>query len=198
MSACVALGVRSGDLGRGLDSIDLVVLDECYNLTEVEVAALAGSQLASPNSQTIYTSTPPVQDEHPNCHVLAGLRRQGQARQPDLYFAEWRAPEGLDRGDPETWRLASPSYGVIQKERDVQRLFAKATTPTARALFDADYLGWGDYPRDAAEVKPPIPLEAWNEMAIGDDARADRPLRRGRRPLAGPVHLGHRRGATHH
>jgi hypothetical protein len=25
------------------------------------------------------------------------------------------------------WRLASPSYGVIQKERDVQRLFSKAT-----------------------------------------------------------------------
>jgi hypothetical protein len=167
--ARVALGLRSGDLGKGLDSVDLVVFDEAYNLTEVEVSALAGSQLASPNSRTIYTSTPPVQDEHPNCHVLAGLRRLGQARQPDLYFGEWRAPEGLDRGDPETWRFASPSYGVIQKERDVQRLYSKATTPTAQKLFDADYLGRGDYPRDAAEVKPPIPAEVWDGMAVDDD-----------------------------
>jgi hypothetical protein len=162
--ACVALGVRSGDLGRGLDRIDLVVFDEAYNLTEDEVASLAGSQLASPNSQTIYASTPPVYAKHPNCRVLADIRRLGKARHQDLYFAEWAAPEGMNRNDPEAWRLASPSYGVIQKQRDVQRLHSKAASPLAKALFDADYLGWGDYPIDAADVEPVIPEGIWQAM----------------------------------
>src|SRR5271168_3884802 len=58
--ASISFGVRSGDLGRGLDSIDLLVFDEAYNLSDQEVSALTGAQLASPNSQTIYASTPAV------------------------------------------------------------------------------------------------------------------------------------------
>ncbi len=162
--ASVSLGVRSGDLGRGLDRIDLVIFDEAYNLTEDEVGALAGSQLASPSSQTIYASTAPVQDRHPNCFVLAGMRRLGLAGAPDLYYAEWRAPEGMSRDDPEAWRLANPSYGVIQKARDLERIRNKATSLPALALFDADYLGWGDYPVEASEIAPLITADAWNAM----------------------------------
>jgi phage terminase large subunit-like protein len=162
--ARVAFGVRSGDLGRGLDRIDLVVFDEAYNLTEDEVASLAGSQLAAPSSQTIYASTAPVADRHPNCFVLAGMRRLGLAGTPDLYFAEWRAPEGMSRDDPEAYRLANPSYGVIQKERDLERIRNKATSLPALALFDADYLGWGDYPRDQADIAAIIPAELWQAM----------------------------------
>jgi len=162
--ATVSLGVRSPDLGRGLDHIDLVVFDEAYNLTEPEVAALTGAQLASPNAQTIYTSTPPVWEVHPNCQVLNDLRRLGQERQPDLYFAEWGAPRDMDRGHPETWRLASPSFGVIQKERDLRRMLAKATTPAARALFDADMLGWGSWPPDESAIGSVISPEVWATM----------------------------------
>jgi hypothetical protein len=163
--AIVALGVRSGDLGRGLDRIDLVILDEAYDLTEAEVAALTGAQLSSPNAQTIYASTPAVWEKHANCQVLSDLRRLGQQRQADLYFAEWAAPKDAPRDDPETWRLASPSYGVIQKERDVRRMLAKATTPTARALFDADVLGWGDWPPDESETGSVMSAEVWQTMA---------------------------------
>jgi hypothetical protein len=163
--AIVALGVRSGDLGRGMDAVDLVIFDEAYNLSEVEVSALTGAQLSSPNAQTIYTSTPPVWEKHPNCQVLSDLRRLGQQRQPDLYFAEWCAPEDAPRDDPETWRLASPSFGVIQKERDIRRMLAKARTPAALALFDADVLGWGDYPPDEADIAPVISAELWETMA---------------------------------
>ncbi len=163
--AIVALGVRSGDLGRGMDAVDLVIFDEAYNLSEVEVSALTGAQLASPNSQTIYTSTPAVWEKHPHCQVLADMRRLGQQRQADLYFAEWAAPEGSPRDDPETWRLASPSFGIIQKERDVRRMLAKASTPAAKALFDADVLGWGDWPPDESELGSVISAEVWATMA---------------------------------
>jgi hypothetical protein len=163
--ASVAFGVRSGDLGRGYDAVDLEIFDEIYDLTEAEVAALTGAQLSAPNAQTIYASTPPVWGNHVNCSVLSDLRRLGQQRQADLYFAEWGAPAGMARDDPEAWRLASPSFGVIQKERDVRRMLAKATTPTARALFDADVLGWGDYPPDESESGAVISSEVWASMA---------------------------------
>jgi len=123
--ASLAIGVRSGDLGRGYSAVDLCVFDESYDLTEAEVAALTGAQLSSPNAQTIYASTPAVWEKHSNCQVLSDLRRLGQKRQSDLYFSEWAAPADAPRDSPETWRLASPSYGVIQKERDVRRMLLR-------------------------------------------------------------------------
>jgi len=81
----------------------------------------------------------------------------------------------MARDDPEAWRLASPSYGVIQKERDVRRMLAKATTPAAKALFDADVLGWGSWPPDESELTSVIPPEVWDAMA------AEAPL------LVGPI-----------
>jgi hypothetical protein len=97
--------------------------------------------------------------------VLTDLRRLGQERQADLYFAEWCAPADAGRDDPETWRIASPSFGVIQKERDVRRMLAKATTPAARALFDADVLGWGDWPPDESQLGSAISAEVWDALA---------------------------------
>lgn len=168
--ARVRFGVRSGDLGRGFDRIDLITFDEAYNLDEAEVASLTGSQLASPNAQTIYTSTPVVRDVHPNCSVFAGIRRRGRRKEKDLLYLEFAAPEPVDdderaerRNDPETWRLASPSYGVIQKERDVERFRKVATTRTALELFDADYCGWGDWPPDELDVDRAINSALWEE-----------------------------------
>jgi hypothetical protein len=47
----------------------------------------------------------------------------------------------------------------------VRRMLAKATTPTARALFNADVLGWGDWPPDESESGTVIPAETWAAMA---------------------------------
>lgn len=174
--AKVAFGVRSGDLGRGLTKVALVIFDEAYNLTEDEVAALVGSQIATGfmahDAQTIYASTPPLKDRHPNCHVLAGLRRNGYRRTANLYFREHRAPDPADdaerahmRDDPEIWRIANPSFGVIQNERNMRRLRDKATTRSALALFDADYLGLGDYPPDELGHDPIVDPEVWADMA---------------------------------
>jgi hypothetical protein len=202
--AVLALGVRSGDLGRGMDDLSLVAFDESYNLSEVEVSALTGAQLSAANAQTIYTSTPPVWEKHPNCQVLSDLRRLGQQRNPDLYFAEWAAPKDAPREDPETWRLASPSFGIIQKERDVSRMLAKATTPTARALFDADVLGWGQWPPDESELGSVISAETWADLkadtppeltgpiAIAVDRSNDRKtwaIASARRTVEGRVHV---------
>lgn len=168
-------GVRSTDLGRGLDQIDLVVFDEAYNLTPAEVAALTGAQMASPNAQTIYTSTAPVASVHSFCDIFAGLRdlglkgyRNPVERDPDLHYSEYCAPDPpadeLERAearlDRELWRLASPSHGVISQDRDIEaNRKVLCINAEGVALWEADYLGWGEWPTTGDEHEPVIPIE---------------------------------------
>lgn len=163
--ASVQLGVRSGDLGRGMDAVDLVVFDEAYNLRETEVSALVGAQLSSATNQTIYASTAPVFDQHPNCQVLSDMRKLGLQKQPDLYLAEFCAEDVMPRDDPATWAYANPSYGLLAKPRDIARLHAKSKTPDALALFKADILGLGSWPPDESEIGSVISAEVWATMA---------------------------------
>ncbi|MCG5431228.1 hypothetical protein LV457_02850 [Mycobacterium sp. MYCO198283] len=168
-------GVRSTDLGRGLDQIDLVVFDEAYNLTEAEVAALTGSQIASSNAQTIYTSTAPVASIHPFCEIFGGVRERGKAGHHDpergdplLWYSEYCAPDpprderarAAARLDRELWRLASPSHGVISKDRDIDAIRKVLCVNAAGvALWEADYLGWGEWPATEEAREPVIPIE---------------------------------------
>lgn len=168
-------GVRSVDLGRGLDMIDLVVFDEAYNLTPAETASLTGAQLASPNAQTIYTSTAPVASVHTFCHIFANLRELGlkgyrnpDEADPDLLFSEYCAPDppadeverAEARLDRELWRLASPSHGVISQDRDIEaNRKVLCIDSEGVALWEADYLGWGEWPTTEDNREPVIPIE---------------------------------------
>ncbi len=164
----VEFGPRSQDFGRGYTEVDLLILDEAYDLDPGEEANLTGAQSAAKNPQTIYISTSPVASVHPKCHALAGLHRLGHKRAPDLYYALYAAPRGARRDDSESWVLAQPSYGVATNEREIRSKLQKAKTVEQRAIFDADYLGWGDYPPDEDEIGSPIPEAVWTDMANPD------------------------------
>lgn len=164
------LGVRGGDLGRGLTKVDLVIFDEAYNLQEDEVSALTGAQRASDNPQTIYTSTPAVQTKHPHCQVLADMLRNGEREEEDLFVAVWAAPKPKTkleliaaRNDRHMWAQGNPSLGVVISERTLKSDRMKAKTTTALALFDADTMGWGDYPKAEDERDPVINLDIWRK-----------------------------------
>lgn len=148
---------RSGDF-RGPDKIDLVIYDEAYNLTDSEMSAISPTQLAAPNPQTVYLSSAVNQEIHANGQVLALIRdralkaiRAGATR-TGLYYAEYAAPAPADdlpdgqrrrlREDPATWRLANPSYGVIQTEAKVRKLLIELSAKS----FEVEVLGWGDWP----------------------------------------------------
>jgi hypothetical protein len=174
--ASITLGVRSGDLGRGVDRVDRLVIDESYSLTDPELGALAPTQLASKNPQTIYLSTPVDFETQPNCQVIAGIRRKGYAREPGLYFAEWGAKEGMARDEPSTWAYAIPSYGEIHTEAKVRSLLRKAVTPDGLRLFDADIIGKGNWPTEESELGSVISAETWADL------KADTPPE-----LVGPI-----------
>lgn len=162
----VEFGPRSQDFGRGYTEIDLVIIDEAYDVNPDEEANLTGAQSAARNPQTIYMSTPPVAEQHPKCQSLADLHRLGHAGAPDLYYALYAAPRDMSRDNPEAWSLAQPSYGVATNEREIRSKRQKAKTADKRAIFDADYLGWGDYPPDEDEGTSPIPEERWESLKV--------------------------------
>lgn len=160
-------GPRTQHFARGFTEIDDLILDEAYDLVPKETANLTGAQAASSNAQTIYASTPPVVSEHPNCHRFSGLVRaveSGGAR--GLYGALYRAPKSLDRSNPAAYPLSQPSYGVVLNDLEMEAhlLSAKDAGPVDLALFDADYLGWGDYPPPANKRPSAIPSEVWEAM----------------------------------
>lgn len=174
----VEFGPRSQDFGRGYTEIDLEIFDEAYDIDAAQEANLTGAQSAAMNPQTIYISTPPVASEHPKCHILAGLHRLGHAKAPDLYYALYAAPDGSSRDDPASWRLAQPSFGVATNDREIRSKRQKAKTAAQVAIFDADYMGIGDYPPDESESSSPIPDDLWESLKVADPE------------LVGPVGIG--------
>lgn len=158
---------RSQDSGKGLTKLDLVIYDEAYNLTEGEMTALGPTQLAALDPQTIYASSPVDQEKDPNGAVLSAIRERGYAREDEMYFAEFMAPEELDRLDEETWKYANPSYGVIQTAKKIRKLMRGMSTARGRKSFDVDMLGRGDWPVEEtdAETEHVIDLEQWSDMA---------------------------------
>jgi hypothetical protein len=161
----VVFTTRSAHAGRGLDEIDLEIYDEAYDLTEADMAALSPTKMNASDPQTIYTSSAVNQDQHSSGHVLAAVRRRGRAgAESGLFFAEWMAPEGSGRADPDTWRQANPSYGVIATEKKLRAEFVKFSTPAGRKSFDCEYLGRGDWPEDPENFEAVLDPEVWSDM----------------------------------
>ncbi len=164
-------GPRTRHFARGFTEIDDLILDEAYDLVPAEVANLTGAQAASANPQTIYASTPPVASQHPYCHRFSGLVRTVEAGgAPGLYGALYRAPKTFTRGDTAAYPLAQPSYGVVGDDREMAAHLQGAQDAGAAdlALFDADWLGWGDYPPPENGRPSEIPADQWQAMADPD------------------------------
>lgn len=163
-TAVVEFAPRSQEFGRGITELDILFLDEAYDIDPGIENDLTGAQSASENPQTIYLSTPPVFLKHPKCHSLADMHRLGHSRAPLLFYRLFAAPRHMARTDPETWAAAQPSYGVATNEREIGSKLQKAKNAVKRAIFDADYCGWGDYPPPEQETESEIPADKWAGM----------------------------------
>lgn len=101
---------RSGGSGRGF-SADCIVLDEAYDLSENEMAAMLPTMAAKSmtgNPQMIYTSSAGM----PESVVLEQVRRRGVEGDPRLAYFEWSAPDDADPDDVEAVRMANPGLGI--------------------------------------------------------------------------------------
>lgn len=102
---------RSSGGGRGFTG-DLIVLDEAYDLTTDEIAAMMPTMAARSmdgNPQIWYTSSAGM----PRSYALADLRKRGMdGDSPRLAYYEWSAEDDADSDDVEAWYQANPGLGI--------------------------------------------------------------------------------------
>lgn len=102
---------RSRGSARGF-SADRLVLDECYDLPPVAMAAMLPTLSAVPNPQIIYTtSTPPVVDDK-SLHIRRARARAHSDDPGRLAWLEWCAEADDDQADPQTWARTNPGLGI--------------------------------------------------------------------------------------
>lgn len=116
---------RSKGSGRGFSG-DLSVIDEAFAYTRQQQSALAPTQLARPNPQTVYLSSPPLRGDVEEGKVLYALsaRAAKAADGEKLGFRDWGLAVSLDEvmgmahadraaflDDRENWSAALPALG---------------------------------------------------------------------------------------
>ena len=102
---------RSSGGGRGFTG-DLIVLDEAYDLTNDEIAAMMPTMAARSmdgNPQIWYTSSAGM----PKSQALADLRERGiEGDSARLAYYEWSAPDDAESDDVDSWYVANPGLGI--------------------------------------------------------------------------------------
>lgn len=101
---------RSKGQGRGFSS-DLLMLDECQELSKETWGDILPTVSARPNAQVWLMGTPPS-PRMVNAEVFAKIRDVGIAgNDPRLAYFEFSATKDMDFADPKTWAMAIPPLG---------------------------------------------------------------------------------------
>lgn len=153
---------RTAGSGRGFPA-KKIILDESYDLTEAELAALLPTLTAAPDAQVWYTSSPVNQEFHANGVALARVRERGiNGEDPELCYLEWSNPDDLplsEYGNPEYWAAANPGYGIRLPESSLRRDFKAMSLKS----FGVEHLGIGDWP--STDVgSGVITVAQWDEL----------------------------------
>ncbi|MCX7491480.1 hypothetical protein OS127_02910 [Corynebacterium sp. P6129] len=160
----VQFSTRSADAGRGFDAVDLLICDEAYNLDESAMSAMAPIQTAAADPMTMFMSSPVNRDIHIKGLYLSEMRHKCLAGvEPGTRFAEYAAPEDRGVDDPEAWRLANPSYGVINTDKKMRGLRKKMSDDA----FACEMLGWGRWYEIGEaddDFTPVFDLEQWGRL----------------------------------
>lgn len=154
---------RSRSSGRGF-SADAVYLDEAFELSTETMGALLPALSARPNPQVWYTSSA----AHRDSVVLHAVRKRGLADEdPRLFYVEWANDTDVDPTDPESWRRANPSLGLLVSEDDI----AAEQRSLDPAEFARERLGIPEEPEGAGSG--PVDVELWKSLTDGESLPAD-------------------------
>lgn len=169
-SAMIYFRTRTKKSGRGL-SVDLLILDECFDLPQEIYNSLSKLTRAKPNAQTIYISSPVNTDQHSHGAIFSAKRWAAIDGAPRTMFKEWSPDEGDDPFSPETWAKCNPSLvdegpGALLEDIEDEALGAKKSAVMLES-FMVETLGQGNWvPRDSElrEAEPLVDLDAWGTM----------------------------------
>ena len=144
---------RSTGGGRGFTG-DLIVLDEAYDLSMDEIAAMLPTMAARSidgNPQIWYTSSAGLVKSH----ALADLRERGMSGESArLAYYEWSAPDDAASDDVDAWYEANPGLGVRISEEYIRETEFEAMDDEQ---FRRERMGiWAKIGGESA-----IPASAW-------------------------------------
>jgi hypothetical protein len=170
---------RTGSGARGF-TINRIICDEAYELSEAALAAVSPTTLTDPNAQTWFFSSAVDQQTNQNGIVLARQRVAALAGAPGLAYFEWSVPGGDPSRVPESiatdpimWAQANPGLGIRLAPEALERERVKL----GPRKFAVECLGIGDWPDTSDGAANVIDLGRWD--ALADDGSE----------LAGPVFL---------
>lgn len=154
--AMVYFRTRTKKSGRGL-SVDLLVLDECFDLPGETYAAMSKLTRAKERAQTIYISSPVNREEHDHGHVFSAKRWAAIDGAPRTLFKEWSPAPEDDPFERSTWAKCNPSLvddGWGAQLTDIES-DARAAEKSGALLssFMVETLAAGNWePRDGDEI----------------------------------------------
>lgn len=140
--------------GHG-ETLDLVVLDECWSLTSATEQAVRPALVTRPNGQLWMLSTAGTdRSAWWRGKVEAGRLAVSSGLGAGLTYFEWSAPEGADVSDPNLWPQFMPALGhTIDEDVVAADLAAMAPAEWRRAYAnqwpDESEAGWSTIDRDA-------------------------------------------------
>ncbi len=155
---------RTGGSGRGF-SADLVIIDEAYNLTAEQMAAVLPTLSARPNPQVWYTSSAGMVTSD----QLTRIRSRGtKGGDPSLAYFEWSAVDGSSLDDRTAWAEANPSLGHRIPETFV--VAERAALPDEQ--FGRERLGlWAD-----RTERPGLDVGRWATLSDPSAERGGAPV----------------------
>ena len=140
--------------GHG-ETLDLVVLDECWALTSATEQAVRPALVTRPNGQLWSLSTAGTErSAWWRGKVEAGRLAATSALDGGVAYFEWSAADGVEVGDPEAWGSFMPALGhTINEDVVAADLAAMAPAEWRRAYAnqwpDESDDGWSTIDRDA-------------------------------------------------
>lgn len=167
--AMVYFRTRTAKTGRGL-SMDLLILDECFDLPKEIYAALSKLIRARESAQTVFISSPVNREAHFHGAVFSAKRWAAIDGAKRTLFKEWSMDEDDDPFEQSTWVKTNPSLvdeGQGAQLADIESDAASAKkSAVLRESFIIETLGTGNwYPRDGDTMDGFVPIVEFTEWA---------------------------------
>lgn len=110
----IMFGARESGFGRGMDAIDVLVLDEAQKLSLKALEDMVPSTNQARNEHgalIFHIGTPPRPVDQPGGEAFASKRRKALAGEAsDQVYVEFSADRGADYMDRKQWAKANPSF----------------------------------------------------------------------------------------
>lgn len=196
----IMFGAREHGFGRGMDAIDVLVLDEAQKLSlkALEDMVPSTNQARNPYGALVFfAGTPPRPTD--NGEAFTSLRRSAlEGESPSRIYVELSADPDAEWDDRDQWRKMNPSYPRRTPEESMLRMRALIPDPDS---WRREAMGIWDETTDD-EIPTAIDLDRWASL-VADPPTEGVPtfgvkfstdgetvaLAGASRPEIGPVHV---------